>query len=318
MAETFYIWAKDNGDVLGTIGFLFAMLTMALTNGKIVLQRMRGNSAAIDAPFAPGAITLPDTAGREEGSVALAGAPLPPPNYGDKMPIAILPPKEHGEHGEYDDHFAAGLADDLVADLQRASFATPDIATVARMVKSGADASIIARDLGVKHVLATSIRRQDDKIRVSAQLIDPTGTVHWSDRYNLAGDDLMAIQENVAEKVASAVADQLKPTLNLRNPDTGQPYGSRAEALTAVSSPKSRFVALLLCLPPLGILGAHRFYVGRPFTGLLYIPTAGLVVFGWLIDMILILFGMFADGKGRPLRIWRHDPLRKLSTTDVN
>lgn len=315
MAETFYIWAKDNGDVLGTIGFLFAMLTMALTNGKIILQRMRGNGAEFDTPFAPGAIRVPATAGGNGSAVALAGAPLPAPNYGDKMPIAILPPTERGAH---DDHFAAGLADDLVADLQRASFATPDMATVARMADAGADASIVARDLGVKHVLATSIRRQDDKIRISAQLIDPSGTVLWSDRYNSAGDDLMAIQENVANQVSAAVTEQLKPSLSVRNPETGQPFSSRKEALLAVSSPKNRLVALLLCLPPFGLFGAHRFYVGRPFTGVLYFLTFGLVVFGWLIDIILILFGMFADGKGRPLRIWRHDPLKQLGKSGAS
>jgi len=310
MLDTFYIWAKDNGDVLGTIGFLFAMLTMVLTNGKIILQRMRGGPIGADTPFAANTITVPVANGGNGGAVALAGTPTRPPNYGDKMPIAILPPTERGDHS---DHFAAGLADDLVADLQQASFATPDMATVTRLVLSGADAATVARDMGVKHVLATSIRRQDDKIRVSAQLIDPTGTVLWSDRYNSAGDDLMAIQENIAKKVADAVANQLKPSLSVRNPDTGQPYSSRAEALVAVSSPKSRFIALMLCLPVLGIFGIHRFYVGRPFTGLLYLFTLGLASFGWIIDTILILFGMFADGKGRPLRIWRHDPLKKAS-----
>jgi len=315
MLDTFYIWAKDNGDVLGTIGFLFAMLTMALTNGKIILQRLRGYTNGAVTPFAAGAFTVPAAANKGSTAVTISGAVLPLPDYGDKMPIAILPPREHGE---FDDHFAMGLAEDLVSDLQRASFATPDIATVASIVEAGADAAMVAQNLGVKHVLRTSIRRQDDKIRVSAQLIDPLGAVLWSERYNSTGADLMAIQESVAEKVAGAVAIELKPTLNLKNPDTGQPYSSRKEALLAVSSPKNRLVALLLCLPPLGLFGAHRFYVGRPFTGLLFFLTFGLVVFGWLIDIVLILFGMFADGKGRPLRIWRHDPLKQLGKSGVS
>lgn len=315
MVETFYIWAKNNGDVLGTIGFLFAMLTMALTNGKIILQRLRGDTSGIITPFAAGAITVPATTNNSSGAVTTAGPVQPLPNYGDKTPIAILPPREHGE---FNDHFAAGLTEDLVADLQRASFATPDTGTVARIVEAGADIAVVAQNLGVKHVLSTSIRRQDDKIRVSAQLIEPSGAVLWSERYNSAGDDLMAIQESVAKKIAGAVAEQLKPTLSLKNPDTGQPYGSRKEALFAVSSPKNRLVALLLCLPPMGLFGAHRFYVGRPFTGLLFFITLGLVVFGWLIDIILILFGMFADGKGRPLRIWRHDPLKQLGKSGAH
>ena len=293
-------WAKDYGDVLGSVGFLFAMVTVVVTNGKVILQRLKGE--AIQS-IAPGALTV-----SARSDVAVIDAPPPTPDYGGKTPIAVLPPKELGA---VDDHFAAGLADDLIADLQRSSFATPEISAVAGMVAAGASNTKIARDLGVNHVLSTSIRRQDNQIRVAAQLIDPTGAVLWSDRYDARGDDLMAIQESVAQKVATAVETQLRPTPGLRDPKTGRPYKSRQEALTAISSPKSRLVALMLCIPPLGIFGAHRFYVGRPFTGLLYIPTAGLVVFGWLIDTVLIALGMFADGKGRPLRIWHHDPLKQ-------
>lgn len=300
MLDAAFSWAKEYGDVLGSVGFLFAMLTVILTNGKIILQRLRGEPMQA---VAPGALTVPT-----RGDIVVMDAPPPTPDYGGKTPIAVLPPKELGA---VDDHFAAGLADDLIADLQRSSFATPEINTVATMVAAGASNTKIARDLGVGHVLSTSVRRQDNQIRVAAQLIDPTGAVLWSDRYDARGDDLMAIQETVAEKVATAVETQLRPTPGLRDPSTGKAYKSREEALTAISSPKSRLVALMLCIPPLGIFGAHRFYVGRPFTGLLYIPTAGLVVFGWLIDTVLIALGMFADGKGRPLRIWHHDPLKQ-------
>jgi len=231
------------------------------------------------------------------------------PEYGDKTAIAVLPPKEMGT---FDDHFADGLADDLIADLQRAQFATPDIETVGSMLEAGANTAKVARDLGVKYVLTTSVRRQDNKIRVTAQLIDPSGAVLWSDRFNSMGDDLLAIQESVASKVANEVATQLKPADGLRNPNTGKPYKSRSEALAAIASPKSRLIALLLCLPPLGIFGVHRFYVGRPFTGFIYILTVGLILFGWIIDAILIALGMFADGKGRAIRIWRHDPLKQV------
>ncbi|MBL4788746.1 MAG: NINE protein [Kordiimonadaceae bacterium] len=306
MFEEAVTWARENGDVLGTVGFLFAMITMMLTNGKLVLQRLRGDPIL---PIAQGiAVTLPTSAAGST-AVAVVDAPIEVPEYGDKIPIAVLPPKERGS---VDDHFAAGLADDLIADLQQASFATPDIDTVARHVRGGADTAKIARDFGVKHVLSTSIRRQDDKIRVTAQLIDPSGAILWSDRFDAVGDDLMSIQGSVASNVSAAIAGLLQPGTALRNPDTGRAYTSRSEALIAISSPKSRLVALFLCFPPFGILGFHRYYVGRPFTGFLYTFTVGLMVFGWLIDILLIVLGMFADGKGRPVRIWRHDPLKQL------
>ncbi|MBR4703280.1 MAG: NINE protein [Oscillospiraceae bacterium] len=69
------------------------------------------------------------------------------------------------------------------------------------------------------------------------------------------------------------------------------------------ASPKSRLAALLLVLF-LGILGIHRFYVGKVGTGILYFFTAGFFGIGWLIDLILIVCGVFRDRRGLPLRAW--------------
>jgi len=309
MFESAFAWAKEYGDVLGSIGFLFAMFTVIVTNGRVILQRLKGEQPDFLAQgISPGAINMPSTT---TGTGLVVDAPPPAPDYGGKVPVAVFPPTERGD---FDDHFAAGLADDLIADLQRSKFAAPELNTVAAMQAAGADTKKIARDLGVEHVLTTSIRRQHDKIRVTAQLIDPSGAILWSDRFNAVGDDMMAIQESVAKKVAIAVAAELDTTDILKNPETGVIYKTREEALIDLASPKSRLTALLLCIPPLGIFGIHRFYLGRPFTAIFYLPTAGLFIFGWLIDTVLIALGTFADGKGRPVRIWRHDPLKKLKS----
>ena len=47
-------------------------------------------------------------------------------------------------------------------------------------------------------------------------------------------------------------------------------------------------ITYLLWLPPLGLLGVHRFYCGRVGTGLLWLLTGGLVGIGWLVDLFLI------------------------------
>lgn len=66
-------------------------------------------------------------------------------------------------------------------------------------------------------------------------------------------------------------------------------------------SKKSKTVALLLCIF-LGILGIHRFYVGKVGTGILYLFTYGLFGIGWIVDIILIVTGSFKDHFGLPLR----------------
>ena len=47
-----------------------------------------------------------------------------------------------------------------------------------------------------------------------------------------------------------------------------------------------------------GFTGAHRFYYGRPVTGLIWLCTAGLLGIGWIIDAFLIP-GMNADANRR-------------------
>lgn len=69
---------------------------------------------------------------------------------------------------------------------------------------------------------------------------------------------------------------------------------------------KTRTVALILWLL-LGILGVHRFYVGKVWTGLLWLFTGGLFGIGLIVDLVLILTGAFQtkDGQWMP---WTNKP----------
>lgn len=73
--------------------------------------------------------------------------------------------------------------------------------------------------------------------------------------------------------------------------------------VTDAASPKSRLVALLLCIF-LGPLGIHRFYVGKIGTGIIWLFTGGLFGIGWIIDLILIAVGTFRDKLGRVISNW--------------
>ena len=66
---------------------------------------------------------------------------------------------------------------------------------------------------------------------------------------------------------------------------------------------KSRLVALLLCWF-LGLFGAHRYYTGKYFTGILMLLTGGGFVIWWIIDLILILVGEFRDKQGHQIFRW--------------
>jgi hypothetical protein len=69
------------------------------------------------------------------------------------------------------------------------------------------------------------------------------------------------------------------------------------------ASPKKRLVALVLNFL-LGILGVHRFYVGKVGTGILQFFTLGGLFIWSFIDFILILCGTFKDIDGKRLTNW--------------
>lgn len=69
------------------------------------------------------------------------------------------------------------------------------------------------------------------------------------------------------------------------------------------TSPKSRGIALALCLF-FGVLGVHRYYVGKVGTGVIWTFTAGALGIGWLVDIFTILSGGFYDCYGHVLREW--------------
>jgi hypothetical protein len=77
-------------------------------------------------------------------------------------------------------------------------------------------------------------------------------------------------------------------------------------------SDKSRAVALALCIP-LGVFGAHRFYVGKIGTGLLQLCTFGGFGLWYLYDLITIASGEFRDGDDRRVSLWDPSDANALS-----
>lgn len=70
-----------------------------------------------------------------------------------------------------------------------------------------------------------------------------------------------------------------------------------------LSSDKRKIISIILCcLGFVGIAGIHRFYVGKIWTGLLWLFTAGLFGIGTIVDLVNIILGSFKDNVGVPLR----------------
>ena len=69
------------------------------------------------------------------------------------------------------------------------------------------------------------------------------------------------------------------------------------------SSDRRILPAFLLCWF-FGLIGVHRFYVGKVGTGLLMLFTFGVFGILWIIDLIMIIVGAFTDREGRRLTQW--------------
>jgi len=68
-----------------------------------------------------------------------------------------------------------------------------------------ADVQVMARSLGVSTLLEGSVRKLDDRLRVSARLLSSDGYELWSDRFDRRLQDAFAIQEEIARAVVAAL-----------------------------------------------------------------------------------------------------------------
>src|SRR5262249_35472078 len=63
---------------------------------------------------------------------------------------------------------------------------------------------------GVGYVLEGSVRRADNQVRITAQLIDATTGGHlWSERYDRPLQDIFALQDDVVQKIVTTLKLQL-------------------------------------------------------------------------------------------------------------
>lgn len=121
--------------------------------------------------------------------------------------IAVLPFLNMSDDPT-NEYFADGLSEELLNLLTR----IPELRVAARTSSfsfKGKDVDIgtIARQLNVGHVLEGSVRKDRDRVRITAQLIHADDGFHvWSDSYDRTLVDVFAVQD----EIAAAVVDALK------------------------------------------------------------------------------------------------------------
>ncbi|HEU4829316.1 MAG TPA: protein kinase [Gemmatimonadales bacterium] len=124
--------------------------------------------------------------------------------------IAVLPFASMGGDTA-DAWFAEGMADELTTALTK----VPGVrvaarSSAARFRDSNEAATEIGQALGVGAVLAGTVRRAADRLRVSVELTGTAdGLVLWSDRFDREVSDVFAVQDEIAAAVVSALRGRL-------------------------------------------------------------------------------------------------------------
>jgi TolB-like protein/DNA-binding winged helix-turn-helix (wHTH) protein/Flp pilus assembly protein TadD len=124
--------------------------------------------------------------------------------------IAVLP-LENLSGDASQNYFADGMTDELITDLAQIS-ALRVISRTSVMVYKGARKPLpqIARELNVDAVVEGTVLRSNDRVRITAQLIEASTDKHlWSKSYEGDLRDTLTLQK----KVASAIADQIRINL---------------------------------------------------------------------------------------------------------
>lgn len=142
---------------------------------------------------------------------AAAQAAAAPPRSIAVLPLQNLSPEPGSEH------LAEGITEELIHALIRVEelrvIAAPSIFKLAGEAR---DLSAVKERLQVETVLQGSLRRAADRVRVSVQLVSVSdGRYLWSETYDREIRDLLAIQEEIARAIVSALRVRLSGSVRL-------------------------------------------------------------------------------------------------------
>ena len=109
------------------------------------------------------------------------------------------------------DYFADGITENLTTDLSRIRDSFVIARNTAFTFKGkNADAREIGKELGVRYVLEGSVQRDQNQVRVNAQLIDAESGGHlWAERFDKPLSNLFSMQDEIVASLASQLGVEL-------------------------------------------------------------------------------------------------------------
>ena len=140
--------------------------------------------------------------------LTITKSPVPPP----EKSIAVLP-FENLSDDQQNAYFADGIQDDILSSLAKVADLKVISRTSVRQYRSGTrNLREIGEALGVAYVMEGTVRREANRVRINAQLIDARTDLHvWTDTYDREITDLFSLQTELARRIAFALRANLSP-----------------------------------------------------------------------------------------------------------
>jgi serine/threonine-protein kinase len=143
--------------------------------------------------------------------------------------IAVLPFLNVNSEPE-SEYFSDGLTEELIQALTRVNgLQVVAWHSASQMKGRGQDAQAIGRELKVTTVLAGSVRKAGDRVRIAVRLVEvASGYFLWSETYDRQVQDVFAIQEEIARAIVGTLTETLVgirvPAVSVRGPGNLEAY----------------------------------------------------------------------------------------------
>ena len=184
-------------------------------------ERPESAAAVLEALGTLGATPLASPSPRRSATA------VPPPGAPDARPtVAVLPFANLSSDPE-NEYLSDGITEEIIGTLGRLrTVRVAGRASCFALKGQRLDPRAIGERLNVMSVVEGSVRRVGNRLRVSAELVDAAdGFQRWSERYDREVTDIFAVQDEIAQAIADALATRL---LTPPGPEPGGRLRARA------------------------------------------------------------------------------------------
>ncbi|MGN6517134.1 MAG: adenylate/guanylate cyclase domain-containing protein [Rhizomicrobium sp.] len=144
------------------------------------------------------------------GDAGAMGSVTAKPAVAERVSIAVLPFQKPGG-GKDDEYFSDGIAEDIVTALSRWRWFFVIARNSSFTFKSRGDSPVhFGRELGVRYVLDGSIRRAENRVRITVRLIDTASAANvWTETFDRDMGSVLALQDEITRHVVAAIEPEM-------------------------------------------------------------------------------------------------------------